>query len=486
MNRYHGIVRAGLVASFVLTASACDRGLTEVNRNPNAPTDVGAQFLLPQAIRAGVERSFGGGLVMLSHTMIWPQHAVEIQYPDEEQGNVRPDNMQFYWDSYFANSLRDIRTVVEKGRETSRPNVEAVGFIWETWIFHQLSDLFGDIPYSEALRAEEGIIAPAYDPQQQVYAGMLQKLEDAVAMLQAGGAGFGSGDILYDNDFGKWRRFANSLRMRLAMRMSEADPTTARTEFIAANTSGGFQSNADNAMLRWPGAPYQNPSFEDWQGRDDHGVSATMIDTLRSWVDPRLELYAEPAPLDGVYRGLRNGIRLPPLSIANYSRIGNFWRRDGAATPSAIMTWSEVLFLQAEAAQRGWISGNAGQLYAQAIRANMDQYDPWSPANAPTDAEITAYLAEPRVVYNAATGLRQIHFQQWISFFMNGNEAWANWRRTDVPTLVKGPDMSLVRIPVRFSYPALEQSLNAANLDAAVARQGGGLDLVTRVWWDRN
>ncbi|MGH7461339.1 MAG: SusD/RagB family nutrient-binding outer membrane lipoprotein, partial [Longimicrobiales bacterium] len=238
-------------------------------------------------------------------------------------------------------------------------------------------------------------------------------------------------------------------------------------------------------MFEWPGAPYRNPIFEDWQGRDDHGVSATMIDTLKSFADPRLQLYAEPASSDGQYRGLRNGTRNPPLSIANYSRIGNFWRRDGAATPTAIITWSEVLFLQAEAANRGWITGTPGTLYAQAIRANMNQYDEWAPANAPTDAEIDAYLANPRVVYNAATGLRQIHFQQWLALYMNGNEVWSNWRRTGVPELVKGPDMSLARIPVRFKYPDLEQSLNKVNLDAALARQSGGLDLITPMWWDK-
>jgi len=483
MNRWK-LAPAVLVAFTVLTAGGCDNGLVDANKNPNAPTDVGPEFLMPQALRAAVQQTFGGG--MLSHTMIWPQHGVELQYPDEEQGNVRPGTMQGYWDGYYAGPLADVQVVIDKGVELARPNVEAAGRVWQAYIFHLVTDLWGDVPYSQALQASTGNTTPAYDAQKDVYAGLLTALAEAQGKFNASGTGFGSGDILYANDFVKWRRFANSLRMRLAMRMADVDAAKAQAEFAAAFNAGGFQSNADNTMLEWPGLPYGNPIFGNWQGRDDHGISQTMIDTLKSWADPRLELYAEPAAQDGQYRGLQNGVAVPPLSIAWYSRIGNFWRRDGEKTPTALLTYSEVLFLEAEAAQRGWISGNPAQLYEQGIRASMNQYDAWSPANGPADAEIDAYIAQPRVQYNAATALQQIQFQEWIGFYMNGNEAWANWRRTGVPHLTPGPDLALSRIPVRFMYPDLEQSLNKTNLDAAVARQSGGLDLITPVWWQKN
>ncbi|MGH7502631.1 MAG: SusD/RagB family nutrient-binding outer membrane lipoprotein [Longimicrobiales bacterium] len=475
---------AALVAGIVLVAGACDEGLTGLNENPNAPTDVGAQFLLPQSIRSAVEQTFGGG--MLSHTLIWPQHGVQIQYPDEERGNVRPESMQGFWDGYYSGPLQDVQVVIQKGREAQRPDIEAVGLIWQTYVFHIVTDLWGDVPYSEALQGAEGISTPVYDPQQEIYAGMIQTLKDAVAMLQSGGEGFGPGDILYANNFEKWRLFANSLRLRLAMRMSEVDEATARSEFDAAYSAGVFTSNADNAMLRWTDAPYQNPVFENWQGRDDHGISATMVDTLVSLADPRLALYAEPAAQDGEFRGLHNGVANPPQSIAWYSRIGNFWRADGGATPAALLTYSEVLFLAAEAAERGWIGGNPAQLYEDGIRANMNQYDQWSPANAPSDADIDTYVTQPVIAYDASRALDQIQLQQWIGLYMNGAEAWSNWRRTGVPDLAMGPDLNLSRIPVRFSYPGLEQSLNAANLSDAVNRQGGGLDLVTPVWWQVN
>lgn len=484
MRTIDRIARVTLGAVIALVAAACESGLTEANVNHNAPTDVGAQFLLPQAIRSSVQQVYGAGQ-MLSHTAIWPQQAVQIQYPDEEQGNVRADRMQAYWDNLYAGALADLRLVIGKGEDQGRPNIEGVGMIWTAWVYHIVTDLWGDVPYSEALRGDEGIRTPAYDAQRDIYVGLLQSLGAAAGMLQPGGPGFGTGDILYGDDMTGWRRFANSLRMRLAMRLSEADEATARTHFQAAWNAGPFQSNADNAMLRWPGAPYQSPVFQDWQGRDDHGISATMVDTLKSLGDPRLALYAQPAAHDGEYRGLGNNIENPPLSLAWYSRIGNFWRANGAGTPAAIMTYSEVLFLAAEAAARGWIAGDPAALYTDAIRANMRQYDPWSPADAPSSAQVDAYLANARVVYNPANGLNQIHLQKWISLFMNGNEAWSNWRRTGVPNLTPGPDLGISRIPVRFSYPGGEQSLNKANLDAATNRQGGGLDLITPVWWQK-
>lgn len=486
--RTHMLARWPLVAGLALVVGACSESLTSVNNNPNAPTDVDAQFLFPQAVRSAVENTYGR--MLLAHASIWAQHTVQIQYPDEEEGLVRTETMQAFWTNYYAGALRDVQLVIDKGVATNRPNVEAVGLIWKTWIFHQITDLWGDAPYSEALRAEEGITTPAYDTQQAIYTGMIQTLKDAEALLDPLELGLGTGDILYGDDFEKWRRFSVSLRMRLAMRLSEVDPVTAAAEFALANTAGGFQSDDDNAMLQWPGAPYENLSFENRvnDGRDDDGISATMVDTLASLNDPRLALYAEPAEVDGLYRGLGNNIVTPPLPRVNYSRIGNYWRFDGAATPTAIMTYSEVLFLQAEAAERTWIAGSAAALYEAAIRANMTQYRsaPVPPANGPTDAEINAYVAQARVVYvPGATGLQQIQLQKWISLFMQGSEAFANQRRTDMPALTLGPD--LATRPTRFMYPPGEQSLNSASLNVAVTRQmpqGDPLTIFGRVWWD--
>lgn len=480
----HSIARAALLTGLVMALGACD-DITEVNENPNAPTDVPADFLMAQSIQSGVRQTFGATL-MLSHTAIWPQQAVQIQYPDEEVGYVRPARMESYWTGYYAGSLSDVQTVIEKGIENNQPNVEGIGKIWRSWLFQIMTDLWGDIPYSQALNVDE-TASPSYDTQQAIYTDLLSTLQSAAGMLGSGGGTLGSGDLLYGNDTEAWARFANSLRMRLAMRMSEADPAMAQSEFVAAYNAGGFESNADNAMLEYPGAPYDNPLYENRveQGRDDHGISATMVDTLKSLDDPRLELYAEPAATDGEFRGHENGRDDLPegVSLAAMSRINDFWRFEGANTPSAIMTYAEVLFLQAEAAARGWIAEDPAALYEAGIRASMELYEPWG--HAPSDAEIEAYLAQPEVQYDPARGLEQIGLQKWIALWMNGSEAWAEWRRTGIPDLEMGPDVVISRIPVRFSYPDSEQSLNRENLNQATSRQGGGLDLVTPVWWDQ-
>lgn len=480
MRTYTKLGRAAVLLALVGAVGAC-ADLTSLNENKNAPEDVGAEFLLPQAIRSGVEASFGATM-MLSHTAIWPQHVVQIQYPDEETGLVRPGTMDLFWNAYYAGPLADIQAVLEKARSAGQPNREAVALIWRAWLFHQVSDLWGDIPYSEALAGRDNP-RPAYDTQQQVYTGLIADLTTAAGLLNPGGDGFGAGDILYENNATQWRRFANSLRMRLAMRMVNQAAGAAEAAFVAAYNAGGFQSNADNAALRWPGSPYENTLYRNYLGRDDHGISGALVDTLASLGDPRLELFAEPATQDGVYRGHYNGFNAPPLPLGAYSRIGNFWRANGAGTPSMIMTYSEVLLLQAEAAQRGWIAASAAALYEQGIRAHMTQYAAQSPPGNPTEQEINDYLAQPRIAYSAGTGLRQIHLQQWIGLYMNGNEAFAHWRRTGIPELTPGPHLSLSRIPVRFSYPGGEQSFNSANLNAALSRQGGGLDLVTPMWW---
>jgi hypothetical protein len=477
---YRQLARTAALGAVIGSLSACS-DLTGLNENPNAPTDVSAEFLLPQALRSGVETTFGAGM-MMSHTGIWSGHYAQIQYPDEETGLVRPGSMDGYWDGYYSGPLKDIQDVVEKGQATGIANHEGVGLIWRSWAYHQVSDLWGDIPYTQALGGPDNT-TPVYDSQEAVYNGLLDDLAAGAALLDPDGADFGDGDILYDNDMELWRRFANSLRMRLAMRMVNADPATAQAEFVAAYNAGGFQSNADNAMLAWPGSPYENPLYENWLTRDDHSVSAALVDKLIELNDPRLELYAEPAASDGAFRGHANGMDDPPLTLASYSRIGDFWRANGAATPAAIMTYAEVLFLQAEAAQRGWITGSPATLYADAIRASMNLYDAQSPSGNPTDAEITAYLLEPGVVYNPLTGLEQIHTQLWIALYANANETFSHWRRTDEPELTPGPDLRVSRIPIRFSYPSGEQSYNSANLAAAVQRQGGGNDLVTPVWW---
>jgi hypothetical protein len=269
------------------------------------------------------------------------------------------------------------------------------------------------------------------------------------------------------------------------MHLTNVDAAKAQAQAQAAVAAGVFESNADNAQLMYlANSPNQNPIYTNHyvDSRDDFGMSKTLVDSLLSWNDPRLPVFAQlnkdTIVANRTYQGLPNGLvdgEGPPLFYI--SRFGALWRENPAA-PLALLTYSEVLFLEAEAAQRGWIAGDPATLYANAIRASMEQY-------GIADAAITTYLADPRVQYNAGTALTQIAYQKWVSLFMEGMESWTEVRRTGVPALLPGPHAVLSTIPQRLPYDDAEEVLNKANVEAAVAAQGFGAsnDLSKPLWF---
>lgn len=477
---------AGLIA-LTFSAAACGEGLTELNRNPNAPTDVDPEFLFPQGTTAVVRLVRGAGFDM-TLTSLWAQHFAKIQYVDEDKYEVRPGDIDSYWTAFYAGGLQDLTQTIEKATTdprhvADRGNFTAPPTIMRAWTYGAMTDIWGDIPYSEANLGDGGPITPKYDTQAAIYDSLLASLAAATTSIVPTGDDYGTADPIYGGDMLQWRKFSNSLRLRYAMRMSDVDATQARSEFTAAMAAAGgvFTANTDNAELVWPGdGTNDNPFFVNFKTRDDHRVSKAMVDTLKALSDPRLAVYARPTAADPTqYVGVQNGLvtsDAAALGLTKTSRIGLAFAR--ANSPSVLMQYSEVLFIQAEAAARGW-GGNAATLYNEAITASMEYHG--VPGN-----ETTAYLTQPSVIYNPTTGLTQIALQKWISLFGQGTEAYAEWRRTGVPNLTPGP-AAITNPKVvarRLTYPLLEQSYNSANLAAAVTAQGGA-DLEDRVWWDR-
>ncbi|MDQ3402225.1 MAG: SusD/RagB family nutrient-binding outer membrane lipoprotein [Actinomycetota bacterium] len=467
------------VLALALAVSACDEGLTELNENPNAPTAVSAQFILPQAQKAVVDRALGSNFGM-TLTDLWVQHLSKVQYIDEDRYELRPQTIEAHFRGFYQGPLIDFEEIVRQGEEAKNPNWVAVATIMQAYTFGVMTDVWGDIPFSEALKGREDVNTPKYDTQKDIYYGLLADLKASSDMIQPSGAAFGSADIIYGSDMAAWKRFANSLRMRLAMRLSEGDAAKGRAEFAAAFQAGGFTSNAHNAQLNYKGGkPDQNPRFVFFETRYDHTISRTIVDTLKSFNDPRLAVYATPVPgTTSTYRGMPNGLSNDHgINFGTaLSSIGDYFL--AATAPAVMMSYAEVLFLQAEAAQRGWISASASGLYNQAITASMQQY-------GVSAAAISTYLAQPRVQYSAATGLRQIALQKWIALFGNGPEAFAEYRRTGLPQLTPGPaNTNGGKVPSRVPYPGFEQSFNKENLEFAVARNGG-MTLNDPVWWDK-
>jgi len=495
------LATAGLLLALTLAVGACGTSLTDTNQNPNEPTDVPAANILSGAT-VELGNTEWASFWHMSLWSTWSQLLSEIQYPDEDRYRVRLSTLDGYWNDLYDRA-KDFSIIEQKGANGEGPNVEAVGKIMKSYTFHILTDAWGPVPYSEALQLDQGgSSTPAYDGGATIYAGMLQDLTTAANEIDAGSDPFGSNDVIYGGDMQKWQRFANSLRLRFAMRLSSTDNGTAQSEAEAAIAAGTFESNADNAVLSYQAqAPNRNPVYVNGLTRDDHAPSETMLAMMRNWQDPRMKIYAQPAPNSSAsdpvsvrYLGASPGQSTQPVvsaggSLNDIARIGTFWRSDPGA-PMYFMTYAEVEFLKAEAALRGYNvgSGDAQSHYEAGIQASMDQY-------GISQDSIDNYMSQSGVAWDplASTGvhMQQIATQKWMSLYMgDAVEAYAEIRRLGLPDIAPGPDASNVNsgaIPERIVYPPLEPSLNGSSWQAAVSQYfGGSDDMSGQLFWDPN
>jgi hypothetical protein len=524
MRRHRAVVSALILIAATMSSSACDEELADLNENPNAPTDVPAEFLLPTAIlgtaEIGTAQSGSGALAgtwfTLEFTGLFGQHWAKIQYTTEDQYLLRENVINSFWNNFYSAPLNDWNTIVEKGVETSLVNHQAVGMVGRAYTIQMMTDIWGDIPYSQALQgnAEDPITAPEYDTQEAIYMSILEDLETASGMLDPASRSFGQADLLYGGDVTQWERFANSLRLRAAMRISDTAPEVVRPIVEALAGAPLIFDNADNARIMYvEGPPSQNPLYENAAvgggTRDDHATSNTLINLLGQLNDPRIRVYAEPAAVPDpsadfpwcgaagepachvesggqVYRGMRNGVNAGdvPEPLGLWSRIGNRFRTE-PATPQELMTAAEVRFLLAEAALKGWSVGASAQAHYEAgVRASFEQ---WSGPEADLGpAAQEAYLAQPGVAWGTGDSNEElIGEQKWLALYNIPWEAYAEYRRTGFPDeVMPAIDASISYVPGRIPYPDVEQSLNSANLSAAVQRQPTDGTYKGSVWWD--
>lgn len=499
--------RAGTAAGLVLAAGAllgaCSNdSLLGLNQNPNNPTDAPAGPLFTNAVNTTVSRFRGSGFDFTG-TSLFAQHFAKVQYVDEDQYRVRTAAINTYFLNPYSGELEDLRKVQLKGEQNKQPATTAAARVMKTWVFGILTDTFGDIPYSQALLGDSAGTGstPAYDPQQQVYQGFFADLDAASKGLVGASNSLGTADPIYGGSVAQWQRFSNSLRARFALRQIKADAAGADAQLKAAFAAPGgvMTANADNAQLVFPGdGVNDNPYAANFKTRDDNRVSKILVDTLNAYADPRLAVYAQPTTANpSVYAGLQNGLttsqagtffnttsRPGAIFYSGATSYGTFGTASNAKQPSYLMTYAEVAFIQAEAAERGIGGLTAAQargFYEAGIRASMAQ---WGVTNT---AAVDAYIAKPGIAYVAgAEGLRRIALQKWIALYTQGSEAWSEYRRTGVPALTPAPARpgTVTGVPRRLPYPADEQSYNAAARTAAVARQGAD-NYNTRVWWDK-
>jgi hypothetical protein len=494
--------------------SGCDKGFDELNVNQVDPTSLNPSLQLNKAI---IDATYQDGFGTLQHLtydfgivqQIITPYGSSLAGANYNQNNV--GNTPIVWQNYYRNVLKQVVDVVERTRDDeARSNLYHSARIWKAYSFMILTDTYGDIPYFEGGRGYiSETIQPKYDPQEAIYKDILKELEEATAALDASKPTEPT-EILYGGDVTKWKRFGYSLMLRAAMRHTKVEPATAQAYVAKAVAGGLMQSNADNATMRHT-ALYNNYIAQHLTAREKTNfyLAAPFVNYLKENNDPRLAVIAvryvgakggpeqvasrassDPAVQVGMPMGYdnitintvlqQNGV----ASLWDFSQVnlGTVLKVDA---PQFFVTHAQTQLLLAEAVVRGWATGDAAALFANGIRAHMEQMALYDPKAAIAEPAIQAYLeAHP---LEAGRELELINTQYWVASFLNGPELFANFRRSEYPILAKNPypaseiSGNFIR---RMPYPDSETIVNQANVAEAISRQGPNT-LDTRVWWDK-
>ena len=514
-----------LVALITAATSSCTKQFEEINTDPTAagPDNFNPNYLLTTSqlrYTGSADFSYETWRAQLIHFSTMMQHFSHLAgYWAGDKYTQNNDYNAAYFQRAYDEQVKHVVDLVQLTKENAAyANLYQISRIMKVLIFHRITDIYGDVPYSEAgLGYYERIFTPKYDKQQDIYMNMLAELDDASAKLDAS-KDKPIGDMIYNGDITKWKRFGYSLMMRLGMRLTKIDAANAKTWVEKAAAGGPMTSIDDNAKIKHDEAggrptvnrisqvlnlPYEIPYIR-W--------SKTFIDFLKTNNDPRLGVLAEippPPPNENTLGfagdqtpanqlGMPNGYDLQggptdiskapgyPGSYYKYSRPINRWyaKMDGI---TMLMTYAEVELMLAEAKERGWnVSGTAAGHYNNGVKAAMKSLVQWDAGAVVSDAAADAYLiAHP---YVSASGLQMINTQYWVATIFNDYETFANWRRSGFPVLtpVNYPgNVTGGTIPRRLIYPQSEASTNGVNYTDAIGRLSGGDKLTSRVWWDK-
>lgn len=503
-----------LLLAIGLFATSCDEGFDEINTNKVDPTSLAPSFVMNKAIIATTYLDGGSTLGMLTYHFPIVQQILTPYGSSLSGGNydqINNSNTERVWQNFYRNVVKNLIAVLDQTKDDPRQsNIYNQARIWKAYSFMILTDTYGDIPYFEAGQGfTTEIITPKYDPQEKIYKDILKELDEASAALTTAQVPVTT-DILYGGDVAKWKKLGNSFMLRAAIRLSKVDPATAQTYVKKAVAGGVFQSNADNSIIRHT-AIYNNYIANHLAAREKTNfyLAAPFVNYLKDNNDPRLPVFAvryvgakggpeqnaarassDPKVQIGMPMGY-NDVTISSTFAANgvaslwdYSQVnlGTVLKLDA---PEFHITYSQVQLLLAEAAFRGWVAGTPAEYFTKGVRANMEQMATYGANAAIPEALIKAYLdANPLV---AGKELDQINTQYWVSAFLDGNEAWANFRRSGFPALKKNPfpGSEIKGDFIRsLPYPDSELIVNVASVNEAITRQGSN-DLDTRVWWDK-
>ncbi|GAB3507612.1 SusD/RagB family nutrient-binding outer membrane lipoprotein [Spirosoma knui] len=492
--------------------SSCDKGFDQLNINPTAATSINPLFELNNAM---VNTAYPGSTLIFEEAIVQ-----QIFTPNSgivAGGNYNIDNRGpagsngGIWRQYYQNVVRYLVDVVKQTKsDANRTNLYNMTRIWKAYTFMVLTDTYGDVPYTEAGTGYiSGNTTPKYDTQESIYTDIIKELTEASAALDATKP-TEAGEVIYGGNVQKWQRFGYSLLLRAGMRLTKVNPTLAQATVQKAVAGGLMQSNADNAVIR-NNANYTNPVGGTLNSTEaaNYYLTGNFVDYLKSTGDPRLASIAvryvgaksgpeqtaaranrDPSVQIGMPLGYDNGTITARAtadklaSFYDYSQLDRT-RMGSQFAPTFLVTYAQTQLLLAEAAQRGWTTGNAADFYNAGVTAHMKQLGDYDASALVSDANIATYLQKNP--YVAANGLELINTQYWVASLLNGPEVFANFRRSGFPKLTPNPypgkeiKGDFIR---RLSYPDQEISVNLSKLNEALTRQGPD-NLDTRVWWDK-
>ncbi|MBP1651967.1 MAG: hypothetical protein H6Q26_2124 [Bacteroidetes bacterium] len=499
----------------ILLFSSCEKGLSDLNINGTNSTSLDPALLLNQAI---INTSFPVKSLVFDigvvQQMISPNGGV-LAGANFNQDS-RDITTQPLWTAYYQSVIKNTYDALTRSKDLpNRSNMYNMARIYQTYVFMILTDEYGDIPYTDGgAGLVKGALFPKYDRQQDIYPLLIQELTEAAAALNTT-AVIETGDILYAGNVDKWKKFANSLLLRAGMRLSKVDPTQAQSIVQAAVAGGVITANADNAYIRHD-ANYTQPIGNTLNGGEaaNFYLAKPFADQLKNTADPRLTAIAiryvgatsgagqtvavgttDPTKQIGMPIGNDNGTIVAAAaadglaSFYDYSQVDRR-RMLKISSPVFLVTAAQTNLLLAEARFRGWINtGSAAQYFADGISAHMDQMVVYDMNSAVSTAARDTYIAANPLT--AGNELEQINTQYWIASFLNGPEAFANFRRSGFPTLTpnpygqpNNPDVPNGTFIRRLTYPTSELSVNSENVNEAISRQGPD-KLSTRIWWDK-
>ncbi|MFI5129353.1 MAG: SusD/RagB family nutrient-binding outer membrane lipoprotein [Chitinophagales bacterium] len=494
MSKLNKIYLGVLAGCFFVVA--CTKNFDELNTDPNRPKEITPGVMLGQLQYRIVNASIGAGRNFTHELM-------QVDAPRSSPGggglhryDVSPG--AGVWSNFYG-YMTDINDIYSLADHLKENNYRAIALVYKCWAYSILTDLYGDVPYSQATKATEAIVQPGFDKQKDIYVRILIDLDTANSLFNTSKALTYGGDLVYNANtlsgttnpgIVKWKKFCNSLKLRLLLRISKRDGEVNVAEQITAILSDAnkypvFTGNADDAIFRYPGTfPYFNPYYNarqlDW--RDGTYTTKFFIDKMNVDNDPRRIPWFTTVSVGGinVYQGIESGY---PTST-EYLVGKNSSYNDGLKTTpllGVMMTYAELEFIKAELVLKGFVTGKTPrQHYENGIAASMAQWGVTLPSG---------YLTQPAVMYDAAASpevqLEKIMLQKYYAYFFMDYQSWFEKRRTGYPVLPRGSGIPVEnQFPWRVPYPTYLQSLNPANLAAAIASMGGDRSDI-KVWWDK-